>query len=120
MGQKLEITGVHITVDDDLRKYVIKKIGRLDRYLSRHMRKSAHAEVKLKEGKAKDKSRFTCEVVMHVPHEVLQVEESTINFYAAIDIVETKLRQQLKKHKELHASSKIGQRVLSRLKRQAT
>jgi putative sigma-54 modulation protein len=116
MITRLEISGVHMSVGDDLKKYVARKIGRLDRFIPRAGRESVHAEVKLKEGKAKNKNARTCEVIMHLPHENIAVKESTINMYAAIDIVETKLHHQLKKYKDLHASPRLRQRLMSRLK----
>jgi ribosomal subunit interface protein len=119
MIQKLEISGVHMEVGDDLRKYVTKKIGRLDKYLSRHARESLHAEVKLKEGKAKDKNERTCEVILFAPHEVLTAKETTINMFAAVDIAEAKLKTQLKKYKDLHGGPRLQRRVLAKLKRSA-
>lgn len=118
MIQKLEINGIHMEVDTDLKKYVAKKIGRLDQYMSRHARVSAHAEVKLKEAKAKDKKQATCEVVLYLPHEAITTKETTVNMYAAVDIVETKLKNQLKKYKEKHEKPyKLHRRVLARIKR---
>lgn len=116
MITRLEITGVHMTVGKDLKKYVIRKIGRLDRFIPRANRESVRAEVKLKESKAKDKNERTCEVILHVPGETITIKEATVNMFAAIDIAETKLHHQLKKYKELHASPKLHQRVLARLK----
>jgi ribosomal subunit interface protein len=116
MIKRLDITGVHMEVDDDLKKYVAKKIGRLDRFIPKGGRESVHADIKLKEGKAKDKNERTCEVIMQLPHETIAVKESTINMYAAIDIIETKLQNKLKKYKDLHASPKLHQRMLSRIK----
>lgn len=51
MINKLEIHGVHMTVDAKLNNYVTRKIGRLDRFVSKHSRVSLHAEVFLKEEK---------------------------------------------------------------------
>lgn len=116
MIEKLEVDGVHTVLKPELMKYVTKKIGRLDTYMPRKARESAHAEVKLKESKAKDKKQCTCEVILHLPHEVLTVKESTLNMYAAVDIVEAKLKNQLKKYKETH-SIKIHRRFIARLKR---
>lgn len=104
-------------VDDDLQKYVTKKIGRLDLYMSSHARGSVHAEVKLKEGKAKNKQERTCEVILHLPHDTITVSETTINIYAAVDVVEAKLKNRLKKYKELHNSEKFHRRILARFKR---
>ncbi len=118
MIQKLEISGVHTNVDAKLRKYATKKIGHLDKYMSRHTRASVRAEVKLKESKSKDKNRYACEVILRIPQEVIRVEECTVNLYAAIDIVEEKLKIQIKKYKSMHANPKLHRRVISRLKRQ--
>ena len=117
MIQKLEITGVHTTTDEELNRYITRKIGRLDNYLPRHMRKVAHVEVKLKESKAKDKRQYVCEVTMYLPQDVINVQEATVNMYAAVDIVEEKLKGQLKKYKSIHASPELRRRIITRFKR---
>lgn len=117
MLSKFEIHGVHITVDDNLRKYVTKKIGGLDRYLSKHNRESAHGEVYLKEGKAKNNTRCTCEVNIYVPHETINIQESAHNMYAAIDIAEVKIKQRLQKYKNLHQNGKMHRHLFARLRR---
>ena len=119
MFQKFEIHGVHTKVDENLNKYVAKKIGRLDRYLSKHQQKSAHCEVILKESKAKDKKQCTCEVNLHLPKGTINVKESTLNMYAAVDIVETKLKMQLKKYKDVHANGKLHRKLMARFSRKA-
>lgn len=118
MLKKFEIHGVHAKVDDQLKAYVTKKIGGLDRYISRHSRESAHADVHLKEAKAKQKNnRFTCEVTLHLPHQVIVIKESALNMYAAVDIVEAKLKQQLQKYKDLHGSGKLHRHLMARFRR---
>jgi ribosome-associated translation inhibitor RaiA len=93
MIERITINGVHTVVDEDLNKYVTKKIGKLDTFMSRHSRESAHVEIKLKEAKAKDKKQATCEV-------------------------EAKLRNQLKKYKQTHEQSyRLHRRLLSRVRR---
>jgi ribosomal subunit interface protein len=119
MIQKLSISGVHMAVDDDLHKYVVKKIGTLDQYVPRKARQSIHTDIKLKESKAKDKKEWTCEIVFHVPHSTLEVQESAINMYAAVDIAEAKLRAQLHKYKDLHAGPRLHRRLLARFKQRA-
>lgn len=116
MISKLEIAGVHKTLDEDIQKYVTKKIGKLDHYISRKARDSVHVEVKLKEAKAKDKKQCTCEIIMYLPHATLTCKETTMNMFAAVDIVEAKLKNQLKKYKEKH-SPRIHHRLLARLRR---
>lgn len=117
MIQKLEINGVHAVLTDDLKKYITKKIGKLDRYMPRHARESAHAEVFVKEIMIKKKKECICEVVLHLPGTNMMTKEATMNMFAAIDIVEAKLKNQLKKYKETHSSLRIHRRVLLRLRR---
>lgn len=120
MLQKFEINSVHTNVSDKLRAYVTKKIGGLDRYISRHSRQSAHAEVHLKESKAKDKNRFICEVTMYLPKQTIIVKESALNMFAAVDIVETKLKQQLQKYKDLHGTGKMHRHLFGRFRRKTS
>jgi ribosomal subunit interface protein len=121
MIQRFDITSVHSTIDDKLQKYIAKKIGHLDRYVPRAGRESAHAEVRLKEDRAlKSESRrnqCTCEVTLHLPHGIINVSESTLNMYAAVDIVEAKLKQQIMKYKQLHANGALHRRLANRFSR---
>lgn len=117
MLQRFEISGVHITLDDNLKKYVTRKIGSLDRYMSRHHRESARAEVHLKESKVKDNNHCTCAVTVHLPQQTIQVSESALNMFAAVDIVEAKLKQQLKKYKDLHGNGKTRRHLFARFNR---
>lgn len=121
MIQKFDITSVHTSIDDKLHKYIIKKIGNLDKYVPRASRKSAHAEVRIKESNhlkhENQKNGSTCEVTLHLPHEVINVSESTLNMYAAVDIVEAKLKQQILKYKQLHATGGLHRKLAARFSR---
>ena len=117
MFQKFEVRGVHANVDKKLRAYVTKKIGGLDRYVSRHARSSAHADVHLKEAKVKNKQHSRCEVTVHLPHDTIVIKENGLNMYAAVDIAEAKLKQQLQKYKELHGSGKLHRHLFGRFRR---
>lgn len=117
MFKKFEVNGVHTIVDKRTRAYVAKKIGKLDRYVSRHGRESAHAEVFLKETKAKNQNRFVCEVSLHLPHQTIVVQEAAINMFAAIDIVEAKLKTQLQKYKDTHTNGKFHRHIVARFRR---
>ena len=117
MIKKFEIQGVHAQVDDKLKAYVERKIGGLDRYISKHSRESAHAEVHLKETQSKAKDRFRCEVTLFLPQKTIVVKENALNMYAAVDIVEAKLKQQLQKYKDLHGSGKKYRHVFARFQR---
>lgn len=114
---KLEINSIHYKVDKKLHDYVIKKIEKLERYMPRHARESAHIEVFLKEAKIKEKKECTCEVVIHLPKETLTTKETTRNMFAAVDIVEAKLKNLLRKYKDLHHGGKLHRRLFAKLKR---
>lgn len=118
MITSINITGIKYEVDARTEKYVRGKIGRLDRFLPRHARKSASAEVKLKEINQANGNKYEAEVVLKVPHKDITAKDSTMNMLAAVDIVEAKLATQLKKYKASqvpHIGKTRG--MLSRFKR---
>lgn len=102
MIQSITISGVKYTPDEKTKLYVIRKVGRLDRFLPRHARKSVTAEVKLKEVNRDHGNKYEAEIILNVPDKHLTAKDSTQNMYAAIDIVEHKLANQLKKYKDQH------------------
>ncbi len=102
MIQSITISGVKFAPDERTKRYVTKKIGRLDRFLPRHARKSVTAEVKLKEVNRDHGNKYEAEVILSVPDKRLTAKDSTLNMYAAVDIVEHKLASQLKKYKDGH------------------
>ena len=118
MLQKFEIQGVHTKIDDSLHKYVSRKIGSLDRYFSKHDRVSAHGGVILRERKSKSTDHCACEAILHLPQQTLVAKERAMNMYAAVDIVEAKLKQQIKKYKDKHENGKQRRHVFARLRRQ--
>jgi putative sigma-54 modulation protein len=114
----IHITGVKYTVDDATKKYIVKKIGRLDRFLPRHARKSVTAEVKLRQANRDHGNKYEVEVLLHVPDKTLTAKDSTVNMLAATDIVEAKLVSQLRKYKDSRMQHLGKTRaMLSRFKR---
>ncbi len=117
MIESIKITGIKYDVDDTTRKYVLKKIGRLDRYLPRHARKTATADVRLKQINADHGNKYEAEIILNIPDKRLTVKDSTVNMLAAVDIIEAKLVTQLHKYKEANIPH-VGRRgMLSRFKR---
>ena len=118
MIAKFDLKGVHTTIDTNLQKYATRKLASLDRYLPKHHRDAAHAVVELKQAsKAKEQKKYTCDVTLHLPKGSIHVAESTMNMFAAIDIVETKLKLQIKKYKESHGSGKLSRHLTARFRR---
>jgi ribosomal subunit interface protein len=109
MITQIDITGIHYELKSDIKKYIHKKIGRLDRFVPRDARGSVKAEVFLKERKTKV-DRNECEIILHLPEKQITAKEATVNMFAAVDIVENKLKNQLRKYKASHGGDKTDHR----------
>lgn len=117
MIQNLTITGVKYELTDTTKKYVEKKIGSLDKYLPRHARKSASADVKIKQIDNPGGNKYEVDVIITVPEKVITAKDSTMNVLAAVDIVEAKLNGQLRKYKQATVPHLGLRGRLSRFKR---
>jgi putative sigma-54 modulation protein len=116
MVSQVKVTGIAYDVDDITRKYVIKRIGRLDRYLPRHARKSVSVEVKLEQVNHDHGNKYEAEVILDVPGGLITAKDSTSNIFAAIDIVEAKVRKQLVDYKQANIAHIGKRRIMSRFK----
>jgi putative sigma-54 modulation protein len=108
MIASIDVTGIKYTVDEKTLKYVTEKVGKLDRYLPSHARKSMTADVKLRRVNRDHGNKYEAEVIIHVPEKVMTATDSTFNMMAAIDIVEAKLIAQLHKYKDARISRKLA------------
>jgi len=98
---KLVITGHRYELDENLLEYVEKKIGGLEKYLPKESRESAHGEVTLSyDPSGKEGNHYVCEGIVVAPHGKLQSKEGTGNMYAAVDLVEAKLKVQIARYKQ--------------------
>lgn len=114
----IDITGVgSYNPDARTKKYVMKKIGALDRLAPRHARKSMRADVKLAEVNRKSGNKYEVEVLLSVPDKKLTAKDTTMNILAATDIVEAKLAAQLRKYKDDKVSHIGKRKILDRFKR---
>ena len=97
--RKIEISHQGFELTKDIKRYVGKKVSKFGRYVKPTQRRSLHVEVKLKEEAGQKKNKYTAEMIVHVPNETLTAKESTLSMFAAIDIVEAKITNQLRKYK---------------------
>jgi putative sigma-54 modulation protein len=111
MITSVDITGVKYTVNEPTRRYVVRKVAKLDRYLPKHARKSVAADIKLKLVNRNHGNKYEAEVILIVPDKRILAKDSTFNMMAAIDIVEAKLIAQLRKYKQA-TMPHVGQRRL--------
>lgn len=119
MIASIDITGVKYTAGEQVQKYVQRRIAKLDRYLPRHARKSVTADVKLKQVNRDHGNKYEAEVILNIPDKRVTAKDSTVNMFAAIDIVEQKLINQLRKYKQASLAHVGNRRAMNRMKRDA-
>lgn len=113
---KTAVTGRNFELDAKITAYVEDKIGGLEKYLPRHVRQTAAAQVVLTDdASGREDNRYVCEVILTVQGGPMQSCEGAINMYASIDIVEAKLRAQLARYKDKHTTEPRRGKMLTRL-----
>ena len=118
MMKDITITGVKYELNATTKKQVERKIGSLGKYLPRHARKSASADVKIRQIDNPGGNKYEVEVIINVPDKKIVAKDSTMNVLAAVDIVEARLNGQVRKYKDdvlAHVGGSRG--VLAKLKR---
>ena len=99
MISQIEITGNKYEIDETTKKYAEKHIGKLDKYLPRHAKKSASARVVISQINGTHDNKYEVEAVIDVPDKTLVAKDQSSNVLAAIDIVEAKLDGQIRRYK---------------------
>lgn len=111
MIASIDITGIKYDVNEKTQKYVIEKVGKLDKYVPAHARKSIAADVKLRQVNRDHGNKYEAEIILHVPQKTITAKDSTMNMMAALDIVEAKIIAQLRKYKDsltTHTTSTVN------------
>lgn len=89
---KIEISGIHVPVTEDIDRFVRKKIQKLDKYL----RDIITVHVILKS----EKDRYETEINVATKGSVINSKEIEIDLYASIEGAIKKVLRQSKKYKE--------------------
>lgn len=104
---KLQLTGRKYDIDDELARYTKKRLGSLDKYLPRkHKVKQMQVEV-FRDPSGKEDNRYRVKASLHLPENEIVAETATMNPHAAVDIVREKLKLQIRKYKEKHATRRF-------------
>ncbi len=105
---KIQLTGRKYDIDTELEKYITKKLGHLDKYLPRtHKAIGMNVEI-FRDPSGREDNRYKVKAVLEVPGPDIVAETATINPHSAVDIVEQKLRLQIKKYKDKHSSRRVS------------
>lgn len=115
--KSIKVTGVAEVADETAKKYAEKRVAQLFKYLPRHARETAMGEVKLEQVNHDHGNKYEAEIILKVPNKTMMAKDSTSNILAAIDIVEAKIKAQLKTYKAAIVSHNERQPIISRFKR---
>jgi putative sigma-54 modulation protein len=107
----LKISGRNYELTPKIISYTNKKIGSLSKWLPKGA-KECYGQVTLSlDQSGREDNQCVCEVTIQVPGGVLQSKEATLNMFAAVDIVEAKLKTQAVKYKDKHHPSKRRRQI---------
>lgn len=116
MIEKIDITGNNYKVEDSLRKYAEKRIGKLDRYLPRGFKKDVVVTVIVTEVGRAHGEKYEISAAMEIPGgKVIAAKDECTNVFAGIDLVEAKLTGQIRRYK-LDVKPHLKKQTFSRLK----
>ncbi len=100
MIDKIEISGSNYKVSDSFRKYAEKRIGKLDRYLPRGNKKDVVAKIVITEVDRAHGNKYEVSAAMEIPGgKVITARDECSNVFAGIDIIEAKLKGQIRRYK---------------------
>jgi putative sigma-54 modulation protein len=90
---RIQVTGRHVEVTDDVRAYVESKVAKLPKYYDR----IHEIEVVLDH----ESEQFTAEMIVRADHkQTFIASETGPDTFALIDLIVDKLERQLTRHKE--------------------
>lgn len=96
---QVNITGTDITLTDDIKDYVQKKMDMLEKYLGDIQ--VIHCDVEVGRAVSKQHSGYIyrAEINMQVPGDLLRVEKTEQDLWKAVDKVKDHMARSIKKYK---------------------
>ena len=91
-SMQIFVKGKNLRVTDPLREYAEEKIGHLDHYID-HGILDAHVTLRT------ERNDQIVDVILNLRHYLIKAEERSANMYASIDLVQSRLEQQIRKYK---------------------
>ena len=100
MIDNVEVSGVRYKVEEPLRKYTVKRLGHLDKFLPKKNRKDVVMRVVIKQVNRPHGNKYEISVALDVPGgKMMTAKDEAGNVFAGVDILEAKLRGQVRKFK---------------------
>lgn len=100
MIEKIEVNGKDYKVEEPLRKYVLRRLGKLDKYLPRGSKKDVVVKVIVSAiGKSRGE-KYEIAAAMEIPGgKVIAAKDECSNVFAGVDLLEAKLTGQIRRYK---------------------
>lgn len=100
MIDKIEVNGNGHKVEESLRKYAGKRLGKLDRYLPRGFKKGVAARVVVSEIGKNKSEKYEITATLNIPGgKTITAKDECSNVFAGMDLVEAKLLGQIRRYK---------------------
>lgn len=100
MIEKIDICGSNYKVEETLKKYIQKRIGKLDKYLPKKFKKDVVCKVVVTSGGKGKSEKYEISVAMEIPGgKVLAARDQCTNLFAGVDLLEAKLTEQIRRYK---------------------
>ena len=100
MIEKIDISGSNYKPEESFKKYTIKRIGKLDRYLPRGNKKDVVAKIVVTEVNRAHGNKYEISANLEIPGgKVISARDECSNVFAGIDILEAKLTGEIRRFK---------------------
>ena len=100
MIENIEISGSNYQVEEGFKKYVEKRLGKLDRHLPRNNRKDLVLKVVVTQVDRAHGNKYEISTSLDIPGgKVLAAKEESSNVFAGVDLLEAKLDGQIRRFK---------------------
>ena len=99
MIEKMEILGNGYKIDEHFKKYVQKRLSKLDRYLPRTTKKNVAMKVTVTEVSKNKGEKYEISTTMNIPGgKIITAKDQCSHVLAGIDWVEAKLSGQIRRY----------------------
>lgn len=109
----IDITGNKTIVDAELTKYAVRQLRGIEKLMGPASRELAEIVVAFK----RSKDEQTIKLVLTLPKDSFVIEETTVNAYAAVDIVVPEVRKFVINYRARHGGGRLYHRLRMRLAR---
>ena len=104
MTVQIEINVKNMQLSDNLREYIEKKVGKLDRYLD--IIEQAQVDLNYAKTARNAEDRQVAQLTIRGKGVVLRAEERTDDIFASVDLVLDKIHRQIERYKGRHWRSR--------------